>query len=67
MIRVGHGLTLRGSGAAIAVPEASRAGLASWRAGRAATQARVAAKEVISLDSSVSFGYDGELNSRSYN
>ncbi len=44
--------------AGIVVPEASGAGLASRRAGRATTQARIEAREVVSLESSGSFGYD---------
>ena len=62
MIRVGHGSTLCGNAAGIVVPEASGAGMASRRGGRAATHAPIAGSEVVSLESSGSFGYDCGVN-----
>ena len=59
----GKGLTLLGRGAGVVVLEASGAGLASRRTGKAATQARIAASEVVSLETSGSFGYDCGLRS----
>ena len=55
MIRVGHGLTLRGNG-----PESlsRRHQGQDWHGG-AATQARIAAREVIAFESGGSPGYDG--------
>jgi hypothetical protein len=62
MIRVGHGLTLRGNGAESL---SRRHQGQDWHDG-AATQTRIAAREVVSLESSGSFGYDRGLESDSW-
>ena len=46
--------------------EASAAGLASRRAGRAARQARIAGREVVWLESGGSLGYDRGLKSENW-
>ncbi len=54
MIRVGHGLTLRGN--RLESLSRGRQGQ-DWHDG-AATKAQIAAREVVSLESGGSFGYD---------